>query len=121
MKKLVVLSGILLGGFWATAQVKNNNKKQPVMKQSDTISTEDLKKFLTRNKMSVEELKAEAKKRGIPYRIEKKGSVSELQGFDKKGMPIYYTTYNQPNKMTEIPVTTPKIEKKSCKEKLTEH
>lgn len=68
---------------------------KPHSKTGSEISQDTTNILLQRQQkrtMTTDQLKAEAKKRNIPYRKETGGKIYELQGFDKNGNPLYYST-----------------------------
>lgn len=105
MKKSVLIAlsfmaGMLLLSCQSRKPNTQANMNESNKKQADTAKTsikdqsELLKEYFKKKKPSREELMKMAKEKGIPYRQEENGKVYELQGFDDRGMPIYYTTFS---------------------------
>ncbi|WOC52987.1 hypothetical protein BPO_2340 [Bergeyella porcorum] len=105
MKKSVLIAlsfmaGMLLLSCQSRKPNTQANMNESNKKQADTAKTsikdqsELLKEYFKKKRPSREELMKMAKEKGIPYRKEENGKVYELQGFDGRGMPIYYTTFS---------------------------
>ncbi|WP_274571961.1 hypothetical protein [Neisseria leonii] len=103
MKKSIFTAFSCMAGLLLLSCQSGKNGTQTDIKETgritqDTAETgikdqaEYLKEYLKKKKLSGEELMKTAKERGIPYRKEENGAVYELQGFDGKGMPLYYST-----------------------------
>ena len=90
--KSISIFFILLFSAYSCAQADKASDK--VKKQTDSTALNILKERQKKKDLTAEQLKAEAKKRNIPYRKEVNGKIYQLQGFDKNGQPLYYTTSN---------------------------
>lgn len=89
---LPVAAGFMLMPSFLFAQTDEQVKY--IRSQSDLVGAEKLKKKLVKSTLTTSELMRRAKSQGIPFSGEVKGKHYQLVGFDKKGMPLYYTTSN---------------------------
>lgn len=90
MKPLILILPLICGALPLYAQTDKAYEK--IKAETDTAALNTLKARQKKNGMTAAQLKAEAKKRNIPYRKTVAGKIYELQGFDLKGMPLYYQT-----------------------------
>lgn len=65
-----------------------------IKKESNLQALKALQKNFAKKTLSTQQLKAEAKKRGLVFSGESQGRYFQLKGFDKTGRPLYYITSN---------------------------
>lgn len=101
-------------GFWSFAQ--NQKQIDSIKKQTNIEGLKQLQKMF--KPQDKNKLKKQAKKAKIPFSgYNPDGSYFELQGFEKDGKPIYYTTF----KNTQMPspsIQQPQISIESPTEKI---
>lgn len=90
---LPVAVGFLLAPSFVYAQNAEQVKK--IRQASDLGQLNTLQKAFGKSTLTVKQLQSQAKKLNIPFSGEtSKGKLYQLQGFDKKGQPLYYVTNN---------------------------
>ncbi|WP_018676532.1 S8 family serine peptidase [Riemerella columbina] len=90
---LPIAAGFLLFPSFAYAQNAEQVKK--IKEASNLQQLQKLQHMFNKKTMTVSELQLKAKQNNIPFSgVTSKGKVFQLQGFDKKGKPLYYVTNN---------------------------
>ncbi|SDE05899.1 S8 family serine peptidase [Riemerella columbipharyngis] len=88
---------IAAGFLFAPSFLYSQNSVQikEIQKRSNLKELGKLSQNFKRNTLTIKQLKTKAKQLNVPFSGKSNGKYFQLQGFTKKGYPLYYITHNE--------------------------
>lgn len=87
---ILLLSLVFVSSLWG----QNTEQQRNIQKRTDVKGLKTLEENVKKTDFSVIQLQAKAKQLNIPFSYEFDNKLYQLRSFDKKGLPLYYVTYN---------------------------
>ena len=86
----LVLCFLFSSSLWG----QNRVQQREIQRRTDVKGLKALEENVKKTDLSASQLQAKAKQLNIPFSYEFDKKLYQLRSFDKKGLPLYYVTYN---------------------------